>query len=73
MDYKNLLNLRNNLKKLRQLYGSDKKDFLASEKNSRKFARRAIYTTKKIKKGQRLTKLNIISKRPLLNGLSASY
>ena len=72
MDFKNLKNFRESLKKLRIIYGNDKKNFLLSEKNSRKFARRAIYTAKKLKKGQIIKINDIISKRPLSNGLCAT-
>ena len=72
MDFKNLKNLKDNLKKLRNIYGNNEKNFLMSEKNSRKFARRAIYTTRKIKKGEKIKINDIISKRPLANGLCAS-
>lgn len=72
MDFKNLKNFKKSLKKLRNIYGGDKKSFLISEKKSRKFARRAIYTKRKINKGKRITINDIISKRPLANGICAS-
>ena len=72
MDFKNLKNFKDSLEKLRNIYGDDNINYLISEKKSIKFARRAIYTTRKFRKGKIKALIDIISKRPLANGMCAS-
>ena len=64
MDYKDLLKLNYEIKKLRTLIGSKDKTFLKSELNSRKFARRSIVVKKFIKKNQSIKLADLICKRP---------
>ena len=60
-----ILKLRENIKIIDLINGNMKKKVLKCEENSRKFARRSLYTLGLIKKGENFNK-NIIPKRPEL-------
>ncbi len=65
MDYLNLLQFTNKVKFLNTLIGKSKiKMPIIEEKKSRRHARRSIVVKKFIKKGEKITTKNIISKRP---------
>ena len=61
-----LKNFYFNIKLIKRISGKEKIDrkILSCEKLSRKFARRSMYTSRKIKKNEKLTAENIIPKRP---------
>tara|TARA_B100000902_G_scaffold398972_1_gene467761 strand:- start:2300 stop:3346 length:1047 start_codon:yes stop_codon:yes gene_type:complete len=65
-DQKDLKNFKNNLKKKFEIIGSYKKDFIKTEIISRKNARRSLYISKNINKGQKLTSDKLISLRPAI-------
>ena len=72
MDYKDLVNLKKNIQKVRILVGKKyKKIPIRSEKISIKNARRSIVAKKDINKGEVLSELNITHKRPG-SGISVS-
>ena len=64
MDFKDLKNLNNEIKKLRNIIGNKEKNFLKSEKNSRRFARRSVVAKNFIKKNQLIKTSDLICKRP---------
>lgn len=64
MDIKDLKNLRKRLVEAKKIFGKTKKNYLKSEVNSRKFARRSIVCLKDIKKNHILKKQDLICKRP---------
>ena len=65
MDMNDLKTLKSNLNEIKKLIGNKKgKTYLNSEKNSRKFARRSLTIKKSIKKGQKITRDDLICKRP---------
>ncbi len=64
MDMKDLQNLRKRLMETRKIIGSMKKNYLKSELNSRKFARRSLVCLKNLKKGHILKKQDLLCKRP---------
>ena len=65
MDFKDLLKLNEHLNFINQSLGDKKKkEPLLSERISRLNARRSIIAAKSIKKGEKLTENNLITKRP---------
>ncbi len=63
--FEDIRKLRDNLNIIDKVIGKMKKrKVLNCEKNSRKFARRSLYTLGSIKKGEKFTNNNIIPKRP---------
>ena len=63
-----------NIELIRNSLGKEKKTrkVFQCEKTARRFARRSMYTSRKIKKNERLTKENLIPKRPGI-GISPIY
>ena len=73
MDYKDFLKFRKNLTILELINGSSsRRDVYNVEKKSRTNARRSLYSLGKIKKNFKLSKENIIAKRPG-GGISPLY
>jgi len=72
MEYKDLKKLVENINFVHRLEGKNFDNFLKSENISRKNARRSIYTSRKIYKGEILNENNIIPKRPG-SGISPIY
>ncbi len=64
MDFNDLKNLSQRLKKLKEIIGDKSKKFLKSELKSRKNARRSIVVKKLIKKNEIIRSKNLICKRP---------
>lgn len=66
MDFKDLINLKSILDKFKVKNKKKTKirHILSCEKKSMKYARRGIYAKVNIKKGDKITRSNIISKRP---------
>lgn len=64
MDFKDLKKVNNEIKYLKEIIGKKEKTFLASEKNSRKFARRSLVARNLIKKNQIIKIGDLICKRP---------
>ena len=64
MDYKDLINLKKQIKEIKLIIGNKEKMYLKSEKNSRKFARRSIVAKNFIKKNQIIKLCDLICKRP---------
>jgi sialic acid synthase SpsE len=64
MDFKDLKNLNYEIKNLRNIIGNKEKNFLKSEKKSRKFARRSVVAKNYIKKNQIIKLSDLICKRP---------
>ena len=64
MDYKDLKIIRSKIKNLHEIIGDKEKNYLKSEKNSRKFARRSIVARKFIKKNELIKPSDLICKRP---------
>ena len=71
MDPTDLKKLRSNFDLLKVVQGSNKKVCLESERLSQDNARRSIYTKIDLKKGDILSKDNMICKRPERNGISS--
>ena len=69
MDFNDLKKLVENINFIDKLLGKKFDNFLKSENISRKNARRSVYTSRKIYKGEILNEKNIIPKRPG-NGIS---
>ena len=64
MDINDLKKLKSSIKDIHISIGKKEKNFLNSEINSRKFARRSVIARKLIKKDQIITKNDLICKRP---------
>ena len=64
MDFNDLKNLRKRLTLTKKILGKSNKTYLKSEINSRKFARRSLVCTKDLTKNYKITKIDIICKRP---------
>lgn len=65
-DKKDLKTFKKNLKKKLEIIGSYKKDFIRTEVISRKNARRSLFISKDIKKGEKLKSDNLIALRPAI-------
>lgn len=82
MDFSDLNSLINDIKFIRTIIGSFKKQYLFTENESRKFARRSLVANQSIPKGAIISENMLISKRPgtgippymldLITGLVAS-
>ncbi len=73
MDMKDLLNLSDNLKKIKQILGRKyQKEVLISERKSRKFARRAIVAKNLIKKNSIINERDLVTLRPNI-GIPANH
>lgn len=64
MDPTDLEMFTQNIKLLTEIYGDTEKKYLSSEVISRQNARRSVYVTKDLKKGDTITAQDIICKRP---------
>jgi len=71
LNYDQLKELRSRSEKIYLSLGTEKKQLRKSEKQS-KFLRRSIYSNLDIKAGSRITKKNIITKRPCI-GISSEH
>lgn len=64
MDISDLQNLRKRLTETKKILGKKRKNYLKSELNARKFARRSIVCLKNLKKNHILKKQDLLCKRP---------
>lgn len=71
-DYEDARNIMSDFKKLSIILGSSSKININNQLTARQNARRGIYVSKNIKKGQMLSKSNLITLRPLGKSIPAS-
>ena len=70
MDFNNLKNFTSSMAIKKKTIGYFNKN-LSKEKKSRKYARRAIFAYRDIKKGEKFSKNNLITLRPEIEGISS--